>query len=102
MKHVHYDLIKQWAEDPQRYKVYCRVRDAVGHIWNETKDPAWHERFEYKLVSKPQSFRVRRYILNERDKDWLFMHTDGHYYDPENMPGFVRWVDPTYYDLTLQ
>lgn len=98
MKHKHYDLIQQWIENPNKYIVYCRS-SKVNSNWIQLNTISWLDDHEYKLVRKQRFFRVRRYILNERGEDFLFMHTEGHYYEPERMPGFVRWVDDDYYEI---
>jgi len=49
MRHKHYDLIVQWAADPDKYEVQWAEK---GKFFTATESPAWKEALEYRLVQK--------------------------------------------------
>lgn len=51
MKHKHYDLIVQWASDPEAWVVEYRF--SSREAWNDAGDaPLWYESVEYRLIPK--------------------------------------------------
>jgi len=48
MKHKHYDLIVQWASDPEAWVVEW----SNCGVWCKTKDPCWDADVKYRLIPK--------------------------------------------------
>lgn len=50
MKHKHYDLIVQWASDPEAWRVEYEVS---GFRWIDcTESPVWDSRLKLRLIPK--------------------------------------------------
>jgi len=56
-RHKHYDIIKQWIEDPNSYEVYYSHNDS-GY-YNSVNNPNWNPEFTYRLEKKKP--KVKKY-----------------------------------------
>lgn len=53
-KHIHYDLIVQWASDPMQ-KVWC----CHGKQWYTIESPTWNAGFKYHIGDTPPRETIR-------------------------------------------
>lgn len=58
-RHKHYDIIKQWIEDPAGYDVYLDGSLIKSPVWNSGKD--------YRLEKKKPKPKVKKYKVLFRD-----------------------------------
>ena len=56
MKHKHYDLIVQWASDPEAYNVQCRW--SSDGDWRPCDAPMWEAKVEYRLIPKRKMWHL--------------------------------------------
>lgn len=56
-RHKHYDLIKQWIEDPDGYDVYCRDNQFCTDV--VITMPTWNQKLTYRLEKKKP--KVKKY-----------------------------------------
>lgn len=68
-KHVHYDLIVKWAEEPDKYIVeyFADYNDC----WIKADDPGWYSNAKYRLRPKSPS-RKYKWVLKDSN-DSLFV-----------------------------
>lgn len=70
-KHKHYDLIVEWAKDPEGCIIQFRQSNGQESVWVDcpTKRPQWYQETEYRI--KPKTKQVTRW-------KWAFLSGGKH------------------------
>ena len=105
-KHVHYDMIEEWARTGK--DLQCR-RTGVDNDWVCTEFPVWSADFEYRF--KPEAIEYKRYIISlngkkevrvtnrYQSKDTIFLSC--YLVDPTKSEIFVRWIDEEWQEVEI-
>ena len=99
MKHVHYDMIIEWAKDTSRV---VEVRGLEG-TWSKSAAPLWGTQHEYRFKpAEPKYIVVNgvnvpepvREPLEDKKEYWLASTSFGisHSYHWESTFGEIRWL----------
>ena len=109
MKHVHHDMIVEWAADPSRV---VEIR-GVDWIWRETVAPTWGTQNEYRFKpAEPKYIVVNgvnvpepvREPLKDRQYYWLASASNGGAYSDcwDNTFGERHWLSLGLIHLTRE
>lgn len=75
MKHPHYDLIVQWAENPSMYLVQHSDYKNVDSYWETTEVPTWDHTIYYRLIPL-KKYRVALFVAKSADECVYYTYTD--------------------------
>lgn len=60
MKHIHAELIHEWADGAE-----IEYFNHTNHEWEDVKNPSWNENTEYRIKPEPKPDVVKYYEVNK-------------------------------------
>lgn len=70
--HRHYDMILQWAANPEGFVV--ELKDCYDSAWKTTVTPLWVPQYEYRLTPKKQTITKWQWLCKVKLTGKYFVH----------------------------
>lgn len=70
-KHKHFDLITQWASNPEGFVVEVFHKDE--NVWVAIETPIWSKEYEYRLTPKKQTVTKWQWLCKDKQTNEFFV-----------------------------
>ena len=102
-KHIHAELIKQWADgaEIQRLSPF-----KVDHPWIDDDEPCWESFTRYRIKPIPKTIEYKRFLASiptytSKTCFRVLTYNGGEGPSPEYSSYFIKWIDTEWQEVEV-